>query len=230
LPKKSAEIDVGLSAEIADFTPIVEELERMQDDSSMVWTTENRRLKMVCDGLRAEYACDPDLAERGYVMKSPRLLHRRYWLRLKQVILDPGTGYTKTEKVIYGSSTTNTQSQSFSQTIGVEVSASAGWGAFSASVTASYEQTTTHEEINSVTFSETNEFTEEYSVDSDPNKTIVYGLWQLVDVFFLVDEDKIPIHQSGTLAHVTIPEVPRVEFLNRDIVRQSTTKFDPPSM
>ena len=229
LPEKSEEIDVALSAPMLEFVPTVETLAQMQDDSSTVWTTENRRLKMVCDGLYSEYTCNLALADRTYVTESPRLLHKRYWRRLKQVILDPGTSYSKTETVEYGSSTTNTESQSFSQTIGVEVSATAGWGAFSATVTASYEQTTTHEEIRSVTFSETSTFSEEYSVVSDPNKTIVYGLWQLVDVLILVDADKTPVHKSSMLTHVTVPEIPRVEFLNRDVVRQSVTKFDPPS-
>lgn len=228
LPAKSDEIDVGLSQPVRDFDPTVATLERMKDDGSTEWTTENRRLKMVCDGIFAEYSCDMTLNDRGYVSESPRLLHRRYWKRLKQVILDPGTSYSKTETVEYGSSTTNTESQSFSQTIGVEVSASAGWGPFSATVTASYEQTTTHEEITSVTFSETNTFSEEYAVQADPSKTIVYALWQLVDVFMLVDSDKVPLHESSTLTHVTIPEIPRVEFMNRDVVRQSVTRFAPP--
>jgi hypothetical protein len=229
LPAKSAEIDVGLSAPIRDFVPVVEQLEQMTDNGSTVWTVENRHLKMVCGGLLSVCTCDPAATDPTYITESPRLLQKRYWRRLKQVILDPGTSYSKTETVEYGSSTTNTESQSFSQTIGVEVSASAGWGAFSATVTASYEQTTTREEVKSVTFSETNTFSEEYSVESDPDKTIVYGLWQLVDVFMLVDADKNPIDQSGALTHVTLPEIPRVEFLNRDVVRQSVTKFDPPS-
>jgi hypothetical protein len=229
LPSKSAEIDVGLSQPLDNFVPVVATLEQMKDDASTAWTDENRHLKMVCDGSFSEYTCDQTLTDRAYVSESPRLLHKRYWKRLKQVILDPGTAYSKTETVEYGSSTTNTQSQSFSQTIGVEVSASAGWGPFSATVTASYEQTTTREEINSVTFSETKTFSEEYKVDSDPNKTIVYALWQLVDVLVLVDGNKVPIDQSSTLAHVTIPEIPGVEFLNRDVVRQSVTKFDPPA-
>jgi hypothetical protein len=214
---------------VRDFVPLVAQLERMKDDGSTEWTEENRHLWMACGGRLSEYTCDAALTDRWYITEPPRLLHRRYWRRLKQVVLDPGTSYSKTETVEYGSSTTNTHSQSFSQTIGVEVSASAGWGPFSATVTAYYEQTTTVEEIESVTFSETNTFTESYSVSSDPNKTIVYGLWQLVDVFMLVDADKTPVHESDMLVHVTVNEIPRVEFLNRDVVRQSVTKFDPPS-
>ncbi|MDH4038816.1 MAG: hypothetical protein OEY32_15635 [Candidatus Krumholzibacteria bacterium] len=114
-------------------------------------------------------------------------MHRRYWKRLKQQIMDPGTDYSHQQTVTYGSSTTNTVSQSFSQTIGVETTAGGSWGAFSAEVKVSYSQTKTREEVNSVTFSEESSFTDTYSVTSDPDKTIVYGLWQLVDVFVLTD-------------------------------------------
>lgn len=229
LPARSAEVNVGLSRPIDDFRPVVESLETMKDDGSTVWNDENRRLWMVCGGLRAHYSCAPDVMDKGYMAESPRFLHKRYWKRIKQVILDPGTSYSKTETIEYGSSTTDTHSQSFSQTISVEVSASAGWGAFSATVSSKYEQTSTWEETRSVTFSETSTFEEVYAVESDPQKTIVYGLWQLVDVFVLTDSDKVPIDQSDALGHVLISEVPRLEFLNRDVVRQSVTKFDAPS-
>lgn len=228
LPARSAEVNVGLSSPLRMFVPMVEQMCQMMDDGTMAWSTENRRLELVCgDGLLAEAMCDPAPAERTYVAASPRLLHKRYWKRLKQVVMDPGTDYSHAETVTYGSSTTNTQSQSFSQTIGVEVSASGGWGPFSAEVKASYSQTTTREEVNSVTFSEESSFTDTYSVASDPTKTIVFGLWQLVDVFVLVDAKKTAIHQSETLNYVVIPEIPAVEFLNKDVIYQSVTRFDP---
>ena len=229
LPAKSEEIVVGLSAPLDDFYPIVEGLERMVDDGTTVWSDQNRRLWMACNGKRTMHACNEDVGEKCFMKERPRFLHKRYWRRVTQQILDPGTAYSQTQTIEYGSSTTDTRSQSFSQTISVEVSASAGWGPFSATVTSKYEQTTTTEEVHSVTFSETDTFSEKYSVESDPNKTLVYGLWQLVDVFLLADGDKVPIHQSNGLEHVSITEVPRVEFLNRDIVYQSVTKFDPPT-
>jgi hypothetical protein len=194
----------------------------------MVWTIENRRLKLVCNGILAEAMCDISRPDNCYVVESPRLLHKRYWKRLKHQIMDPGTDYSHQQTVTYGSSTTNTVSLSFSQTIGVETTAGGSWGAFSAEVKASYSQTKTREEVNSVTFSEESSFTDTYSVTSDPSKTIVYGLWQLVDVFVLTDAKKVPIHQSETLAHVTIPEITVIEFLNKDVVYQKVTKFDPP--
>ncbi|MDH3198245.1 MAG: hypothetical protein OEO21_08395 [Candidatus Krumholzibacteria bacterium] len=228
LPPKSADVDVGLSSELRNFVPAVERMRQMRDDTTRVWTTENRRLKLVCDGgVLTEITSDPAAPDRTYVSKSPRLLHRRYWKRLKQVAMDPGTSYSHQETVTYGNSTTNTVSQGFSQTIGVEVSASVGWGPFSAEVKTSYSQTTTREEVHSVTFSEESSFTDTYSVASDPVKTIVYGLWQLVDVFLIVDENKNPIHLSTTLLNVEIPEIAQLEFLNKDVIYQSVTKFDP---
>jgi len=226
-PPKSEEIDVGLSTAMVDFAPIVTLLEQMVDDGTTVWTIENRRLPVICSGIRAIYSCDANVVDKGYLSEAPRLLHRRYWRRVTHEIIDPGASYSRTETIEYGSSTTDTESQSFSQTIGVEVSASAGWGAFSATVTASYEQTSTSEQIHSVTFSETKTFAETYSVDTDPSKVIVYGLWQLVDVFILVDATKVAIDQSGTLTHMEIEPLARVEFLNRDVVWQKVTKFDP---
>lgn len=228
LPAKSDDLDVGLSAPLRTFVPMVERMCQMKDDASLMWTTENRRLRLVCnDGVRAEAMCDPSAVDRAYIDESPRLLHRRYWKRLRQVVMDPGTDYSHQETVTYGSSTTNSVSQSFSQTIGVEVSASAGWGPFSAEVTASYSQTNTREEVRSVTFSEESSFTDTYSVASDPAKTIVFGLWQLVDVFVIVDDSKVPIHMSGTLRYVEIPEITAIEFLNKDVIYQSVTRFDP---
>ena len=227
LPARSAEVNVGLSSPLGTFAPVVEQMCQMKDDATMVWSTENRRLRLVCgDGIRAEAMCDAAASDRCYIAESPRLLHKRYWKRLKQVVMDPGTEYSHAETVTYGSSTTNTVSQSFSQTIGVEVSASGGWGPFSAEVKASYSQTTTREEVNSVTFSEESSFTDTYSVASDPSRTIVFGLWQLVDVFVLVDAQKTLIHESDTLHYVVLPEIAAVEFLNKDVIYQSVTRFD----
>jgi hypothetical protein len=226
-PPKSDEIDIGLSAPMEEFIPYVTLLERMIDDGSTTWTIENRELPMICGGVRAIYSCDENVQDKGYVSEAPRLLHRRYWRRVVHEILDPGAQYSREEEIEYGSSTTDTRSQSFSRTIGVEVSASAGWGPFSATVTASYEETRTSEQIHSVTFEETNRFKETYTSPTDQNKVIVYGLWQLVDVFMLVDAKRVPIDASDTLVHLEIEPLARVEFLNRDVVAQKVTRFDP---
>lgn len=229
LPAMSDYVDVGLSSPLPSFIPVVATMNQMQDDGTMLQTTENRRLKLVCGGTLAECSCDPTVPDPTYVSESPRLLHRRYWRRLRQVVMDPGTEYSHQETITYGNSTTNTVSQSFSQTIGVEVSASGGWGPFSAEVKASYSQTTTREEINAVTFSEEHSFTDTYSVPADPNKVIVYGLWQLVDAFVLTDAKKTPINLSNTLVNVTIPAIQEIDFPNKDVIYQSITKFSPTS-
>ena len=229
LPSRSETVDVGLSSPLRSFVPMVERMCQMKDDASMVWTTENRRLKLVCnDGVLAEAMCDPAAIERTYISESPRLLHQRYWKQLTYQIIEPGADFSRSVTVTSGSSTTNTVSQSFSQTIGVEVSASAGWGPFSVEVTASYSQTSTQEEVRSVTFSEERSVTDTYSVAMDPNRTMVYALWQLVDVFVIVDKDENPIHISGTLNHVEIPEITALEFPNGNVIYQSVTKFDTP--
>jgi hypothetical protein len=228
LPAKSAALDVGLSSPLRSFVPVVERMCQMHDDATMAWTTENRRLKLACnEGVLALAMCEPTSAERTYIAASPRLLHRRYWKQLVWVILDPGTEFSRAVTITSGSSTTNTVSQGFSQTIGVEVSASAGWGPFSAEVKTSYEQTTTREEVQSVTFSEEHSVTDTYSVAIDPAKIMVYALWQLVDVFVIVDESKNPIHLSDTLNHVEIPEITAVEFPSSNVIYQSVTRFDP---
>jgi hypothetical protein len=61
----------------------------------------------------------------------------------------------------------------------------------------------------------------------DPAKTMVYALWQLVDVFVIVDDSKNPIHISDTLNYVEIPEVTAVEFPSSNVIYQSVTRFDP---
>lgn len=227
LPAASPAVDVGLSAPLDDFIPLVHRLCQKQDNGSMAWSDEGRRLKLACNGVLARAMCDP-ATDCTYVSERPRLLHRRYWKRLRHVVMDPGTDYSHQETVTYGSSTTNSVGQSFSQTIGVEVSASAGWGPFSAEVKASYSQTSTREEVNSVTFSEESSFTDTYSVTSDPEKTIVYGLWQLVDVFVITDAAKVPIDDSDTMVHAEIQTIAAIEFLNKDVIYQKVTKFDTP--
>ena len=52
-------------------------------------------------------------------------------------------------------------------------------------------------------------------------------LWRLVDVFVIVDESKDPVHISDTMRYVEIPEIVAIEFLNKDVIYQSVTEFDP---
>jgi hypothetical protein len=110
--------------------------------------------------------------------------------------------------------------------MGVEVSAGGSWDAFSVSVTASYEQTETESEVNAVTFSEESSFTETYTVDPDPDHTIVYAIWQLVDTFSYVDADTVLIHESPTLRHAELEAIADIEFANASVIYQSVTRFD----
>ena len=56
LPATSAIVDVGLSRPLNTFVPLVARMCQKQDDASMLWTDENRYLKMACNGKLAEAA------------------------------------------------------------------------------------------------------------------------------------------------------------------------------
>ena len=228
LPTNSDEFVVGMSNELPVFTPQVTQLRVMLDDGSLQWKTTNRRLTLACDDLLPENTCDQNVVDdRSYISARPHLLHKRFWRKLRQVTLDPGnSSHDYAVTVTSGTETTHETSQEFSQTMGVEVSAGAGWGPFSASVTASYEQTSTSSEVESVTMSEQTSVTETYSVQSEPDHTIVFAIWQLVDKFVMVDADTVAINESATLTHAQIPEVVPIEFPNEDVIYQSITHFD----
>jgi len=227
LPATSDNIAVGLSNEIGEFTPQVQRIRVMLDDSTLVWVDMNRRLILACDDGLPENTCDAAAANRSYIGASPRLLHERFWRKIKQVTLDPGaTNYQYEETITSGTSTSHEHSREFSQTMGIEVSVGGSWGPFSASVTASYEQTTTEAEVHTVSFSEETSVTETFSVTADPTRTTVYAIWQLVDMFTLVDADTVRIHESDTLWHAEIPEVVSITFPSQDTMYQSLTYFD----
>lgn len=227
LPAESPDHVVGLSNEIEDFSPIVHEIRMRQDDGSTPWLTVDRRLILACPDVLPENTGDPAVTDSTYVTARPRLLHERYWRKIKQVTLDPGnTSYQYQETITSGTSTSHEESREFSQTMGIEVSVGGGWGPFSASVTASFEQTESHGEVNSVTFSEETSVTETFTVQSDPDRITVYAIWQLVDKFSLVDADTVAIDESATLVHARIPAVSNIVFPNRDVIYQSVTHFE----
>lgn len=226
MPAVSASVAIGMSNELEVFEPRVNKLQLMKDDGSLVWTDQNRHLMLACpDHLTSCSACDT-VAHAEYMSGRPRLLHTRHWRRLEQNRLDPGTSFTLVKTISWGTSTTDTHSSEFSTTMGIETTAGGGWGPFSASVTASYEQTTTETEIHSVTFS--NEESEErtYDVTAPATGTRVYVLWQLVDEFSLVDADTIPISESPTLEHVQIPAITHIQFPHKSVITMQTTDFD----
>lgn len=225
LPAVSNDRAVGLSNPIADFQPKVTELQMMQDDGTEPWIAVNRRLVLACPDVLPEYSCDPAVTDRSYISAPPRLLHLRYWRLIKQVTLAPGTTYEREETISYGTSTAHEESREFSQTVGVSVEVGGGWGPFSASVSASYEQTSTAGEVNSVSFSEESTTTETYSVGPDPDHTMVYGLWQLVDRFAMVDADSVRIDESDTMRHARLAAIADIEFPSSTVIRQSVTRF-----
>lgn len=225
MPAKSADLVIGMSSELGAFEPLVSELEVMLDDGSEVWRAQNRHLILACEGVLPVNTGDPAAVNPTYISARPYLLHTRHWRMLEQNNLSPGTSYTLEKKVVYGVSSTHTESTEFSQTIGVEVTVGGSWGAFSASVTASYEQTSTSSEVNSVTITEETEETRYYNVDAPASGTRVYVLWQLVDEFAIVDADTIPIHESPSLAHVRIPPIVNILLPNENVVTMKTTDF-----
>lgn len=226
LPVRSDDLVIGLSEELGYFTPLVSQLRQTLDDGTKAWTVQNRHLVLACPGIlpmNTGNAADPDPT---YIRARPRLLHTRHWRKLEQNTLSPGTSYTLTKSITWGASTYHEQSTEFSRTMGIEVTAGGSWGPFSASVTASYEQTTTSREVNAVTFSEESTEERSFNVTAPESGTRVYALWQLVDEFALVDADTIPIHLSPTLVHATIPAVANILFPNSSVVTMKTTDFD----
>ena len=171
LPAVSDDLVVGLSDEVPDFMPQVTELRMMMDDGEAPWIDFDRRLTLACDGVLPEYTGDPGiwrtvvhlgLAAPACTSATGARSSRSRSIRAIDLL-------PVQETITSGTSTTNEQSRAFSQTMGIEVTAGGGWGPFSASVTASYEQTETVGEINSVTFTEETSESETFTVQADPD-------------------------------------------------------------
>jgi len=228
-PSQSDQITVGLSKPLAEFKPFCTELRRFTiADSPAVWQIVNAYTQLVTGDSILKNSVIVDTAGFPFVSAKPRIKHSRYWQRINLKIIDYPADYSETKTHSYGSSRSSSESQEFSQTIGVSATVSAGWGPVSASVTASYENTSTSSQTNSVTFDESTEFSETYSVGSIEGKTIVYAVWQLVDVFSLSDSLGIRIDSSATLTNVKLHPIPSIEFPSKNVIRQSVTKFDAP--
>lgn len=225
MPAESPSIEVGLSNGLEWFHPVVTSLQMMTDNGSLATSSPNRRLTLACPATLPVMSAQDGAVDASILSARPRLLHKRHWRRVMQSTLSPGTGNSFTETVGWGASTYHEENRSFSTTIGVETSVGGSWEGFSASVTASYSQTETYQEIRSVTFS--TESTEErsYWVDAPASGTRVYVLWQLVDVFLMVDASGVPIHESPTLTHAAIQAIPDLEFPNQTVVVLKTTDF-----
>ncbi len=227
MPTESETVILGLSGELDVFCPVVDELEMMQDDGSLAWTSMNgRSAGLACASCLTKFTGETGAVDSTYISARPRLLYTRHWKRLMQQTLNPGTAFEFRQEVTWGTSTTNEQSVSFSRTLGVAAELGGSWGPVSGMISANYSQTTTVTEINSVTFSE--ESTEErtYTVQAPESGTRVFALWQLIDEFSVVDADGVPIDQSPTLLHVRMPPVPSVQFPSENVLTLQTTDFE----
>jgi len=226
MPVQTGELVIGMSGALAVFEPRVSAIEQRRDDGAYEWLGRDQHLVLACQENLPRCTCDAGATECGYLGARPRLLHSRYWRRLEQNTLSPGTSYTLTKEVTYGVSSTHTESTEFSRTLGVDVTVGGSWNAFSASVTASYEETSTWSEVNSVTITEEVTESRQFTVEAPLTGARVYVLWQLVDKFAYVDADTVPIHQSATLQHVQIPEIACIEIPSENVFRMKTTDFD----
>lgn len=224
LPAESDSIVVGMSNPLDEFAPHVQSLEMMQDDGSLATVAFNRQVSLVCDQVLPVNSANPSMAE-PYLTEAPRILHTRYWRLLGSKLLSAGTGYTLAATTTYGQSTTDTKSAEFSRTVGVQVSAGGDWSGLSASVTASYQETSTVAQIKSVTFEKQESTTETYDCGNAQSQRVC-ALWQLVDVLSLVDADMVPIHESNTLWHVVMGELPSIEFPSQTTFAQIVTRVD----
>lgn len=223
LPDRSAELQIGLSGPLEKFEPRVAAIEMMQDSGTPQWYPAGRNMTLACADVLPEYSSDPALLRRAYIAARPRLLHKRYWRMVEtQMTLTAGLSHSIERTVTSGRSITDEKSVEFSRTIGVALDAGEAWKAFSAAITASYEQTSTVTEVRSVAFTETKSETKTYT--ATPSRLAVWAVWQLVDKFSLVDENKVPIDESLSLLHVHIDPVADIEF-PANFVYQSLTEF-----
>jgi len=227
-PQNSEEITIGLSNPLPDFKPYINEIAQVKSEGGTAnFEAFNDYAPLVCGGTILKNASVTD-ASANFVTVSPRLKHSRYWTRINFKIIDYPADYSETKTVTYGSSRTSETSTTFSTTIGVSAEVSAGWGPVSGSISASFESTSSESQTNSVTFDQSDSYSETFSVKSIEGKTIHYSVWQLVDKFTVVDADGIGIDTSATLQNVKLREIPTLEFPNKTIIRQSVIQFDAP--
>ncbi|MFO7653534.1 MAG: hypothetical protein R6X25_06895 [Candidatus Krumholzibacteriia bacterium] len=226
MPERSPDLLIGMSGPLDDFVPAVTSLEMMQDNGTLAtYAAYDRHLRLACPGYLPVNTAEDGAADATFLTARPHLLHTRHWKRLEQDQLGPGTSLSLTTTYTYGASTTDAYNRSFSETIGVTTQAGGSWQGLSASLELSYSQTETYGEVHSMEFWNENSEERTYTVIAPASGTRVYVLWQLVDVFSVVDSDTIAIHESPTLMNCTIPAVPDIEFPNKDVMVLKTTDF-----
>ena len=237
-PKTSDYYTVGVSNELKKFAPYVEELR----DGNGNWIEFNRHVRLVCECPENHPDCeggvyltentgDHSISNRTFLSVPPFVLHQRYWKWVNSVPVEAGGASRKAEVTKIKGVTNSTQEiDSFSKTIGVGASAEAAYKAIGLSLEASFEQTETHTEIETWEFEKKTIKTVEETFNADPDHDIQHGVWQLMEVFSIVDANLVPIHQSETLTRAKIRKVksivvPTTTESGNPFIYYSTTHF-----
>ncbi|MGI4759859.1 MAG: hypothetical protein ACRYF0_04080 [Janthinobacterium lividum] len=110
-----------------------------------------------------------------------RIRYGRHWERVYTQIVDGGISYERSVTTTSGSSMTETQT--LSAELGVSVAG------LSASLSASLSQ--------AVTINKETQNTNRYTISCEPGKQAVFTIWQLMEVYTLVDSTGKPVTYSG---------------------------------
>jgi hypothetical protein len=140
-----------------------------------------------------------------------KIAYKRYWLNTGSHTLIGPQNFSKAFTTTVGMS--NTNSTTLSAELGVEVKG----------LSAKLSKSTT----TSITISEEKSITETYSIEVEKRKICVYTLWQLIEVFVLVDVDDKPIGWKGVWGYPPFMGIPAVfpenQFSHNCIIKVSDT-------
>lgn len=120
---------------------------------------------------------------------TAKLAYRRYWQNTFNTRISSGLNFTRAIETQEGMSETDTTSLSAKLGLGPGVPIEALQVKLSVELSA----TTSH----AVTITESRKVTETYSFSVEEGKVAMYTLWQLIEVFALVDDNDNPIDWSG---------------------------------
>jgi hypothetical protein len=134
---------------------------------------------------------------------TAKLAYRRYWQNMFNTRISGGLNFTRAIETQEGMSETDT----------ISLSAKLGFGPgvpfeqLKVKLSAELSATTTH----AVTITENRKVTETYSFSVEEGKVAMYTLWQLIEVFALVDDNDNPIDWSGDVV-LNLPLVGDMEI------------------
>jgi hypothetical protein len=114
-----------------------------------------------------------------------QIMYGAYWQRVYTQVLSGQGNYKRMIATTHGVSTTD------SQTLGAELGVS-GMG-LSAKLSATFS--------TAVTITDQTTTTDEYDISCAANQTVIFTLWQLVEVYTLVDAAGKPISYNGNLMY-----------------------------